>query len=103
MDPLVLVLMNDLAATVAQFQAPKTLSLNNCSTCAMLKSKAGRCLVIPAFEIMPSNRPDFASTSSIALVTLSSEVTSTWIYSNFPGFSFWRALKSSEGAEISRE
>jgi len=102
-DPLVLVLIKDLAATVAQFQAPKTLSLNSCSTCAMLKSNAGRCLVMPAFEIMPSKRPDFATTSSIAFVTLSSEVTSTCIYSNFPGLSFWRAAKSSDGAEMSRE
>lgn len=101
--PLVFNLMNILAAAVAQFQAPYTFNLNSCSTCAMVKSSAGRCLVIPAFAIMPSNRPALLTISSNALPTDSSEVTSVWMYWILLGYLFCMAAKSSPGAEMSRE
>lgn len=103
MEPLIPNLMNILAAAVAQFQAPNTFNLNNCSTCAMENFSAGRCLVIPAFAIIPSNRPASATTASMLLVTLSSLVTSVCMYWSLSGNRFCIAAKSSPGALMSRE
>lgn len=69
----------------------------------MLNSNAGKCLVIPAFAIMPSNWPALSTMVSIALVTDSSDVTSVWMYWILFGNLFCMAAKFSPGEEMSRE